>query len=136
MKTTYVFPAVFETEKEGGYSVYFPDIEGCYTSGKTLEEAMLNAEDVLCLTLYDREESKEPIPEPSSLDAVRANAAEHDFVSFVKCDTLTYRKFYRDKAVKKTLTIPQWLNDLAEANRVNFSKTLQTALANQLGVNL
>lgn len=136
MKTTYIYPAVFEPEKEGGYSVYFPDIPGCYTDGANLEEAMNMAEDALCLMLYHLEEEHQNIPKASDIQAVKAEAGDQNFVSFVKCDTLNYRKFYRNKTVRKSLTIPGWLNDLAEAEHVNFSNVLQNALANQLGVTL
>ena len=57
----YAYPAIF-TKEENGYSVAFPDIEGCFTSGATLPEAMELAEDALCLMLYDSEEDGEPIP--------------------------------------------------------------------------
>lgn len=133
MKTMYVFPAVFEQE-ENGYSVYFPDISGCYTSGKTLEEAMNMAEDALCLMLYDMEEDKREIPNPSSIEQIKDNIRANDFVSLIKCDTMVYRKFYKEKSVRKTLTIPAWLNDMAIKNQVNFSQILQAALKRELGV--
>lgn len=133
MKTMYVFPAVFEQE-ENGYSVYFPDVSGCYTSGQTLEEAMNMAEDALCLMLYDMEEDKREIPTPSSIEQIKNNIGANDFVSLIKCDTMAYRKFYKEKSVRKTLTIPAWLNDMAIKNQVNFSQILQAALKRELGV--
>lgn len=133
MKTMYVFPAVFERE-ENGYSVYFPDISGCYTSGKTLDEAMSMAEDALCLMLYDMEEDKKEIPTPSSIEQIKDNIGARDFVSLIKCDTMAYRKFYKEKSVRKTLTIPAWLNDMALKNQINFSQILQAALKRELGV--
>ena len=136
MKTTYVYPAVIQPEKEGNYSVFFPDITGCCTGGDTLEEAMFMAEDALCLMLYDMEERRCEIPKPSAVNEIQSKIKNGNFVTLVKCDTLKYRKFYKEKSVRKTLTIPGWLNDMAEAADVNFSQELQNALAHKLGVTL
>ena len=67
----YVYPAIFHPEKEGGFSIFFPDIEGCYTQGDTMVEAVEMAEDALNLMLWDKEESKEPIPSPSIPQDIR-----------------------------------------------------------------
>ena len=128
----YAYPAIF-TKEESGYSVMFPDIDGCFTCGDTLPEAVEMAEDALCLALYDREEDGEPIPEASSIKAVQVQTDE--IVSLVCCDTLTYRKLYDSRAVKKTLTIPNWLNTLADRAGVNFSTVLQEALKAKLNIN-
>lgn len=125
----YVYPAVF-TEEKDGYSVRFPDVDGCFTSGETLPEAMGMAEDALALMLYDMEESGEAIPAASGVRSVQAGAGE--FVTLIGCDTLAYRKRFGSKAVKKTLSIPSWLNEAAEAAGVNFSNVLQDALKQQL----
>lgn len=131
MRTKYLYPAIFEKEP-CGYSVVFPDIEGCATSGETLEEAMEMAKDALCLMLYDMEECKEAIPEPSDIKDVHCNP--NAFVSLVACNTLDYRRFYNNKAVKKTLSIPAWLNTMAEREDINFSYVLQNALKERLGL--
>lgn len=128
----YAYPAIF-TKEGSGYSVMFPDIDGCFTCGDTLPEAVEMAEDALCLALYDREEDGEPIPEASSIKAVQSQTDE--IVSLVCCDTLTYRKLYDSRAVKKTLTIPNWLNTLADRAGVNFSTVLQEALKTKLNIN-
>lgn len=129
----YVYPALFTAESEGGYSVNFPDLEGCYTQGETLNEALEMAKDVLCLTLYGLEEDGKEIAPPSD---IRSLALKDDEVSsLVACDTVEYRKFYDNKAVKKTLTIPNWLNTIAERSNVNFSQVLQEALTEKLGLN-
>ena len=127
----YAYPAVF-TQEDAGYSVNFPDFESCYTSGETIEESLEMAEDVLCLTLYRMEEKGECVPKPSPVSSVAAGADE--FVSLVLCDTLEYRKFYDSRAVKKTLTLPSWLNTMAEQAGINFSAALQSALKDRLGV--
>lgn len=125
----YVYPAIFAKD-EDGYSVRFPDVDGCFTSGKDLQEALEMAEDALCLMLYDREESGETIPAASAVTEVQTEPGE--FVSLIGCDTLEYRKRYGSKAVKKTLSIPSWLNEAAERAGVNFSNVLQDALKQQL----
>ena len=125
----YVYPAIF-TEDEDGYSVRFPDVDGCFTSGRSLQEALEMAEDALWLMLYDMEESGEAIPVASGVNNVQTEPGE--FVSLIGCDTLAYRKRYGSKAVKKTLSIPSWLNEAAEKAGVNFSNVLQDALKQQL----
>lgn len=129
----YVFPAVFQ--KDGDcYLVNFPDIKNCYTDGENIAEALEMANDVLCLMLYNLEEKNEPIPSPSNIKDIEL-PNEDSFVSLVSCDTLEYRKFYNNKAIKKTLTIPTWLNTMAEKNNINFSAILQSALMEKLGLN-
>lgn len=127
----YVYPAVF-TPEDGGYSINFPDFESCYTSAETLADGMAMANDVLCLTLYGLEEDGGEIPAPSSVKSVKTEG--DSFVTLISCDTIEYRKFYDNKAVKKTLTIPAWLNTMAERQGVNFSLTLQTALKQELNI--
>lgn len=125
----YIYPAIFS--KEGAfYNVRFPDLESCYTQGDGLQDAYEMASDVLCLTLYNLEEDKGDIPNASEISAVEAGADE--FVSLVACDTLEYRQYYDNRAVKKTLTIPAWLNTMSEREGINFSAVLQAALKSEL----
>ncbi len=127
----YVYPAIFE--KEGDlYSITFPDLPNCISSGENVQEAIENAEDALCLVLYHMEKKGETIPEAS--DPISVKIQKNSFVSLVNCDTIEYEKFYNNKAVKKTLTIPQWLNEKAMQSNINFSQTLQNALIEQLNI--
>ncbi len=127
----YIFPAVFK-EDDTGFSVYFSDIENVVTCGDTLEEAYEMAEDVLSLMLLDMEESKIPIPKPTNPnDVIRE---PKDIVSLVSADTAVYKSKIDNAAVKKTLTIPSWLNQRAQAAGINFSGVLQEALKKQLNV--
>ena len=128
----YAFPCVMTPEADGGYSVNFPDVPQCYTCGDDLPRALEMAQDVLCLRLYDMEEAGEVVPVPSEPRNVKTEGNE--FVSVVGCDTLTYRKLHSNRAVKKTLTIPEWLNTAAEKRGVNFSAVLQDALKSQLNL--
>ena len=128
----YIYPAIFEQDNNKIYLVSFPDLDGCYTDGKTLEEALENAEDLLNLKLWDMEEKKEDIPVPS--DPRKIKTAKTEFISLISANTLAYRKLYDRKSVKKTLSIPRWLDNLATENNVNFSNILQNALKKQLNV--
>lgn len=127
----YIYPAIFAKDGEL-YTVRFPDLEGCYTQGENLQDAYEMAEDVLCLMLYDLEEEGESIPPASEVSAIKTEKGE--FVSLVSCDTLEYRQYYDNKAVKKTLTIPAWLNTMSEREGINFSAVLQSALKSELHI--
>lgn len=128
----YAYPAIFTPEEDGGFSVRFPDLESCYTCGDTLADALFMAEDVLALVLYGYERESKAIPSPSSINNIALAAGE--FVNSVACDTLEYRKRYSTKAIKKTLTIPEWLNETAISMNINFSQVLQDALIQKIGV--
>ena len=128
----YVYPAVFSPELEGGYSVYFPDIKQGATQGETIAECIEMAEDFLCLALYRIEENHGLVPEPSNIK--RLEVEQDDIVTLISVDTETYRRFYENKLVKKTLNIPSWLNKRAEMANINFSQTLQKALREELNL--
>ena len=125
----YAYPAIF-TPEEKGFSITFPDLEGCYTCGDTLEDGLEMARDALALVLYGYEKEGRPIPSPSKINTISTNNDE--FVSYVACDTLVYRKMYNNKAIKKTLTLPERMNEEASAIGINFSQVLQEAIMQKL----
>lgn len=127
----YVFPAIF-TKEDAGYSIRFPDIEGCYTSAETIADGMDMASDVLDLMLMDMEDRNAVIPVPSDISTVVCD--KNEFVTLISADTLEYRKMYGSQSVKKTLSVPAWLNTLAEKQDINFSYTLQKALKEVLNI--
>ncbi len=127
----YVYPAVFEPE-DGMYNVTFPDLPDCYTSGDDLTDAMFMAQDVLADVLADREEQNEIIPEPSNVSDLSVPFG--GTAALVAADTDAWRRAHSQKAVKKTLTIPQWLDVAAQVRGINFSQVLQEALRARLGV--
>lgn len=129
----YVFPAIF-TPEEGGYTIVFPDVKNCFTEGDNLTEAMENANDILCMMLYDLERDGKELPVASSVANIQATISGEEFVTLISCDTIEYRKFHDNRAVKKTLSIPSWLNEMAEKAGINFSGTLQDALKKQLNI--
>ncbi|MCC8140799.1 MAG: type II toxin-antitoxin system HicB family antitoxin [Lachnospiraceae bacterium] len=126
----YAYPAIFTPEANGGYSIVFAVLEGCYTCGDDMADGLMMAEDALALILYGYESDGRAIPAPSAMTDFALNDGE--FVNFIACDTLAYRKMYNNKSVKKTLSIPEWLNEAASEAGVNFSQVLQDALKKQL----
>lgn len=125
----YVFPAVFEPE-EGGFTVSVPDVEGCFTEGETLADAMFMAQDALAMMLVYYEDHDRTIPVATPIEKVKA--PKSSFVSLVLADTDQWRRTFDNKAVKKTLSIPSWLNAKATKAGVNFSQVLQEALISRL----
>ena len=129
-----LYPAIFHPEREeGGYSVTVPDLEGCFSEGETLEEAYDMTKDAigLCLEELASHGDSTPVPtEPVKIQGLQAG----DFVALVEFDSVAYNRVHHAQAVKKTLTIPEWLNDLAISQNVNFSKVLQDALMEQLHI--
>ncbi|MCL2252690.1 MAG: type II toxin-antitoxin system HicB family antitoxin [Treponema sp.] len=124
MKTKYTYPAVFN--KEGnGYFVNFPDIQPCYTEGSTLEEAVIMAKDVLESRIEIALEKDEKLPVPSNIDIIKG-----DKVMLIVADVENIKS--QTRYVKKTLSIPYWLNAAAEKEHINFSGVLQDALKERL----
>ncbi len=121
----YVFPAIFTKEDDGQYSIDFPDIPCCSTCGTDLNHALFMAEDVLAFTLSNMEKRNEEIKKPSATENIKLD--KNEFVNLIHCDTGRYEK-EQNKAVKKTLSIPKWLNDEALSHKINFSQVLQEAL--------
>lgn len=131
MKESYEFVAILDYE-EDGINISFPDLPGVFSSASSTKEAIQNANEVLGLVLYDMEENKKPIPEPTSLHDIQCKKNEKTILVSVWMPLV--RNELDEQAVKKTLTIPQWLNKLAEEQNVNFSKILQTALKEYLKI--
>ncbi len=123
----FVYPAVFHKEEEA-YWVEFPDLEGCHTYGCSINETMEAAQEALAGYLLTLLEQEKEITAPSDISSM---PAEDGFLSLVSCDINQYKD---TKAVKKTLTIPSWLNDRAVSMGVNFSQVLQEALLAKIQV--
>jgi len=128
--TKYTYPAVFEKEQEGGYSIYFPDIEGCYTQAEDIAEGIENAGDALCLMLYELEKQGKPIPKISNIKCVKTKG--EDIVTLIACDTQLYKNYFEGKSVKINATIPLWLKEAGEKHHVNFSQLLQNSVKDYL----
>ena len=104
----YAYPAIFTPEDEGGFSIRFPDLEDCYTCGDDIVDGLIMAEDVLALVLYGYEKDGRDIPLPSKETDIPLKNGE--FVNYVACDTLEYRKIYSNKGEEKchSLQIFHW----------------------------
>ena len=131
MNSIFYYPAVFQKE-EVGYSVWVPDIQGCVSQGDTFDEAMEYIKDAIgiCLDLIVQNGNVPPkATEPNGIEL------EHDqFVAVVSFDFDEYQKKHGEKSVKKTLTVPAWLNTLSERKNINFSQVLQNALIHELQI--
>ena len=125
----YYYPAVFQPE-EVGYSVWLADIDGAISQGDTLEEAIENIKDAFGLYVEDAQERKSELPKASNPADIALEKGQ--FVCFIEFDWVEYQRKHGNKAVKKTLTIPAWLNTLAEEEQINFSGVLQDALKAKL----
>ena len=126
-----MYPALFEKE-DSRYNVTFPDLPEATTCGDTLEQAIEMAKECLGLCLDVRKENKEEIPVMS--DPSRINCANGTFVMMIEIDSIDFNKRYNKKAIRKNVTIPAWLNELAEEKNVNFSNVLQNALMKKLNI--
>ena len=127
----YAYPA-FLYYDEDGISIEFPDLPGCLPCAQTTEEAFKNAKEALGLHLYGMERDHDPIPEPSDLRELHPE--EGAVVTMVEVFMPSIRDRIDNRVVKKTLTIPAWLNREAEAAQGNFSPILQDGLKRYLGV--
>lgn len=125
----YVYPAIF-SKTDGIYNVAVPDLVGCFTCGDTLLDAIEMARDAISMWLCDAEDKTEVIPGPSDQRSIALEP--NSFVNLIDVDTNEYRRENGNHAVKKTLSIPSWLNTKAEKAGVNFSQILQDALKNHL----
>lgn len=121
----FVYPAIFHKEDES-YWVEFPDLKGCNSCGSTIPETMEMAQEALTGYLLSLLEHGDDIAAPSDISSY---SPSDGFVTLVSCDVNQYKE---TKAVKKTLTIPSWLNDRAVSMGLNFSKVLQEALISKI----
>lgn len=126
------YPAVFHRAEEGGFWVTFPDIPECMTQGEDMQEAYEMAADALGLSLTTIDNEGETLPKASSADEI---TVEDGILVIVEFDIAEYQRKNRSRAVKKTLSIPEWLNEAAIRENLNFSQVLQDALMAKLGMN-
>ncbi len=131
MNDKFFYPALFHKEDGGGFWVSFPDIPECLTQGTDMSQAYEMAVDALGLALEDRMKENN-VPVPTNIDFLVI--AENSYPVIIEFDLLEYKKKHSSRAVKKTLTIPEWLNDEAIKKNINFSAVLQEALKAQLGI--
>lgn len=124
------YPALFHKADEGGFWISFPDFPECLTQGEDMTQAYEMAIDALGLAISDRLEAKESLPVPSDLSLFTLE--EDSTLVIVEFDMLAYKKRNNSRAVKKTLTIPEWINEEATMLGINFSQVLQEALLQKI----
>jgi predicted RNase H-like HicB family nuclease len=130
----YVYPVVFTVESDA-ILASVPDLPGTHTFGKTWSDALYMAQDAMEMWLWDAENKGEHIPEASDPSSIAARqTAENVQVSMMAADTDEYRKRADTRAVKKTLSIPAWLNFQAEKANAPFSQILQQGLKEYLHI--
>ena len=143
-----IYPVLFYEEKDGGYSVFVPDLEkalntNASTCGNTLEEAMYMAEDLIAGLVLDEMEEGNKIPESSKIENVTFEETEKNldikdwnyvskFKTYIAVDISAFAEKWGKQLVKKTVNIPQWVNTKAEEMKINFSKTLEEALLQKI----
>ena len=130
MKEKYIYPCVVY-EEDGIYYADFRDFNGCFTDGESLEELIINVKDVLEGTLFTLLKNNLEIPGPTMK---KIELKGNEFLVYVDVWLTPIIDKIKNQTVKKTLTIPKWLNDEAEKRSVNFSSLLQTALKQYLDI--
>ena len=128
-KDTYLFPAILSYDDDG-ISIEFPDLPGCLPCADTTEEAVANARDAMALHLWSMEKDNDDMPEPTPITNI--NLGENRVPLLVDVFMPPVRDRLNNKYVKKTLSIPQWLNIEAERQGVNFSLILLNGLKQYL----
>lgn len=123
------FPVIF-TKETLGFSTIVPDLDGCFSEGDTFDKAYANTQAAIGLYLDDYDK----IPEPSNPLKIAKNVSDNQIMCIVEYDDLAYKKKNMSKSIKKTLTIPEWLNEEAEKQHINFSGVLQEALKAKLNI--
>ena len=130
----YVYPAIF-TRYEGNILVSVPDLSGLHTFGNSMADALFMAQDAIEMWLWDAENKGEAIPTASSQKTIAKICESPDqLVSMVAADTDEYRRQNDTRSVKKTLSIPAWLNHQAEKANAPFSQILQQGLKDYLHI--
>jgi predicted RNase H-like HicB family nuclease len=125
----YVYPAILYPD-DGKIGVTVPDLPGCHTYGGNKAEALFMAKDAVEMWLWDSENNQEPIPAPS--DSLEVETGET--FTLIAADTDEYRQANDTRAIKKTLSIPSWLNHQAEKANAPFSQILQQGLKEYLRI--
>lgn len=124
--SSYVFPALFHhNHDDGSYSVTFPDLPGCVTEGKDLNEALYMAQSAMSLWLEYEIDHHQDIPQATPMQAIQT--ATDEFVNLIRSE------LREGKAVKRTVSLPKWLDDRASEMGLSLSKVLQDALKNRIG---
>ena len=130
----YIYPAIFYPEENGQYSVIFPDLNDLATYGNDLTDAFVMAHEACGQYLFASLKDGEELPAPSDINTIKKEK-DNAFINMVCVNLDEYARTYNDKAVKKTLSIPAWLNNACDKLDINYSKVLKEALITKLQSN-
>ncbi len=122
----YVYPALFHPNGDGSFTITYPDLPGCISEGKSLGNAMYMAQSALTQWIEYLSDRKQDIPSASSLKDIETEADE--FVNLIRADIKDGR------AVKRTVSIPKWMDDKVSEAGLSLSRVLQDALKERLNV--
>lgn len=131
-KDRYLYPATFDYDDDDGITVTFPDLLGCITFGTNDEEAVLMAKEAMALHLYGMEKEKVDIPIPTISKSIVTDTSQ--VIVLIDAWMPPFRHEMENQAIKKTLTIPRWLDDVAKEHKVNYSHLLQDAIREHIGI--
>lgn len=124
--SSYVFAATFHPNDDGSFTILFPDIPGCISEGKSLENALFMAQDALKTWIEYSLEHKKALPPATPLDGIKLE--DGDFVNLIRTEV-------RDEgAVRRTVSIPRWMDEAASSASLSLSRVLQDALKEKLGI--
>lgn len=133
-----IYPVVLTAthDEKDTYLVYIPDLDGM-TEGYGLEDAIHMARDYMGCSLYDKIDSD--IPDASELSSIDISKTPFEtegdsFITLIDFDLSTYRRMMNKKAVRRNVSIPEWLNKAADEAHINVSRVLQEALKEKLGI--
>lgn len=128
-----IYPVIIIPTGKDDYYVKIPDMD-IATQGNSIENSIDMARDAICLMAVDMQEDGKPFPTPSDIAKIKSDE-QGAIVTLVDCDVAAYKRMLDKRAVRKNVTIPSWLNEAAEAQHINFSAALQSALMEQLNIN-
>lgn len=128
----YVYPSILTYYDDNNIGITFPDLPGCVSNASTLEETTKVAKEALALHLYGMEENNVDIPSPTPINKLELESNQIPLL--IEVYMPLYRNAIENKTTKTTVTMPQWLKNLAEEKKVNYSQILQAALKEHLGI--
>ena len=124
--TEYIYPAIFHPNNDGSYTITYPDLPGCISEGKTLGNAMHMAQSALTQWIEYLKDKKQEIPSASSVKAIKTG--DDEFINLIRADVKDGR------AVKRTVSIPKWMDDQVAETGLSLSRVLQDALRDKLNI--
>jgi len=120
----YVYPAVFYSNNDGSYTVTYPDLPGCISEGKSITNAMHMAQSALSQWILYLSDNNSVIPSASDIKSIKVN--ENEFVNLICADVKD------ERAVRRTVSIPKWMDEKVSVMGISLSRVLQDALSQRL----